>query len=724
MSKLIVAEKPSVARVIAEAVGASARKDGYIEGSGWIVSWCRGHLVDYDSPDSYPEWAGPWRIDKLPMIPAEWKRSVSDGCAEQYGVLEALLHRADVETVYNACDADREGEGIFRRVAELARVDKPVLRLWSTSLVAEQILADIADAAPSERYDGLAASAEGRAKADWLVGMNASRAYSVLYGHVNAGRVQTPTLALVVERTLAVESFESRPFFQAFADLGGFRVYSDRLESKEAADAIAGDCARAPLTVAQIERKTEKNRAPRLYDLTGLQRDASTRKGLTADETLAALQSLYEKKLATYPRTESKFIAESDKDAASRGLGLVCDPGVCGAAAASAFDASRADIERIVDDSKVHGHSAILPTELCTAESVSGLSGDEAVVMRLICCRLLAAVMDPATRVRTKIEAVTASGHRLRATGSVVTDPSWIAVDDAAFAGEAEKDGGDGLDEPIPETVSEGAAIGAVETGVKEGKTTPPKHYTDATLLSAMEHAGRTIEDAALKAAIEDDSLHSSGLGTPATRAATIEKLVAQKYVVRKGRSLVATDRGKALIGCVSDSLKTPELTAEWERRLSLVESGESDLAGFVRGIEDYTRTVVSEAKDAFDPAKKAALSNEKAVGKCPKCGSPVVKRRGAYECVTNCYSGADEGYKLLEGCGFRLVSKQCGKELTDREAARIIAGETVRVSGLKRKDGSTFDAELMLGGEPWDGWAKFAPRKDRVGKRGKRAKR
>lgn len=723
MSNLIIAEKPSVARAIAEAVGASSRKDGYIEGQGWIVSWCRGHLVDYDNPDSYPEWAGPWELSKLPMIPVEWKRSVSYGCAEQYGVLETLLHRSDVERVYNACDADREGEGIFRRVAELANVDKPIYRLWSTSLVADQILHDIADAAPSGRYDGLAASAEGRAKADWLVGMNASRAYSVLYGHVNAGRVQTPTLALVVNRTRSIKSFVSKPFFQAFADLGGWRVYSDRFESKDAASSISDDCSQAPLTITRVERKSENNRAPRLYDLTGLQRDASTRKGLTADETLAALQSLYEKKLATYPRTESKFIGETDKAVASRVLDLVRNEGVCGPDAAAAFDASRADIERIVDDSKVHGHSAILPTELCTMEAVANLSGNEVIIMRLVCCRLLAAVMDPATRIRTKIEALSASGHALRAAGSIIVDPSWIAVDEAAFAGSPEK-GDSGDDEQIPEDVTEGSSIEAIEAGVKDGKTTPPKHYTDATLLSAMEHVGRSIEDAALKAAIEDDSSHSSGLGTPATRAATIEKLIAQKYISRKGRSLIATDRGVALIDAVSDSLKTPELTAEWERRLSLVESGEADLSSFIHGIEDYTRTVVAEAVDAFDPGKKAALSNEKTVGKCPKCGSPVVKRRGSYECVTNCYSGAAEGYKLTEGCGFKLISKQCGKELTEREAMKIIAGETVHVSGLKRKDGSVFDADLTLGGEPWDGWAKFAPKKNRPGKRGKGTRR
>ena len=339
--KLIIAEKPSVGRAIAEAVGATMKREGYLEGGGFIVSWCRGHLVDLCPPDAYGEWAGRWDSDKLPMIPSAWKWEVTDGSKGQFEVLAALLRRDDVDEVVNACDADREGEGIFRRVAMQARCSKPVFRLWSTSLVPDQIRKDLAAAKPSSAYDGLAAAAEGRAKADWLVGMNASRAYSVLYGRASVGRVQTPTLSLIAERTRQIAAFKSKPFFQTVLDLGGFEVFGPRLESEEAAAAAAEKALGASARVASVERKRERNAAPRLYDLTGLQRDASTRAGLSADETLAALQGLYEAKLATYPRTESKFIGSADAPLAEKAISLVSDAGVVGEEAAAAFDPSR-----------------------------------------------------------------------------------------------------------------------------------------------------------------------------------------------------------------------------------------------------------------------------------------------------------------------------------------------------------------------------------------------
>ena len=363
---------------------------------------------------------------------------------------------------------------------------------------------------------------------------------------------------------------------------------------------------------------------------------------------------------------------------------------------------------RVVDDSKVHGHSAILPTELCTAAAVAKLQGAERAVMLLVCCRLLSSVMDPAERLRSRITCVL-DGAAYTASGSVVTDASWIGVDAAArtlVGGPAEKAESE-ESQLIPDGVSAGDSLDVREARVKEGKTAPPKPYTDATLLSAMEHAGRGIEDAALKAAIEDDVSHSGGLGTPATRAATIEKLVSDGYVERKGRSLRATERGMALVDAVTGSLKTPELTARWELELSRVEAGEARLESFMEGIESYTSLVVSEAKKGFDPSRRAALSGSKSVGACPLCGSPVVRRGGVYQCSSNRFSGKDDGYKLLEGCGFKLFAKQCRKELTDSQAARLLDGKTVHLAGLKRKDGTTFEADARLE-PPYEGWVKF----------------
>lgn len=714
--RLIVAEKPSVARTIAEAVGASSRRDGYLEGSGWIVTWCRGHLVDLDRPDAYPEWAGKWDVSKLPMIPTDWRWHVTEGSEEQYDVVASLMWRPDVECVYNACDADREGEGIFRRVSALTGLDLPVMRLWSVSLVADQVRRDIDAARPASDYDGLGRAAEGRAKADWLVGMNASRAYSALYNaHFSAGRVQTPTLALVVERTRAARDFKSVPFYQVVLDLGGFEVAGERMADKDAAQVLAGGLAGKAATVTSMERKRESAKPPRLYDLTGLQRDASDRAGLSAEDTLKALQSLYEAKLATYPRTESKFIAQSDLPMAERALSAVACEGVVGAAAVDALGRWGHDLARVVDDSKVHGHGAILPTELATPKALSGLSGAERTVMLLVCFRLVEAVMPPGARVRSKV-IVACGGAEYAATGSTVVDPSWLAVDEALRSlvrGDGDEEAKDEA-QAIPDGIAEGDSLTVLSARVREGKTTPPKPYTDATLLSAMEHAGRGIEDKDLKAAIEDDTSHSGGLGTPATRASTIEKLVEDGYVERKGRSLLATERGCALIDTVADSLKTPELTARWELELSRVEDGEATLDSFMKGIEGYTRQVVEDAKATFDPERKTVLSGAKKVGACPLCGSPVVRKGGVFTCSSNRFSGPSDGYKLLEGCGFRLFAKQCKKELTDKQAERILAGETVRLKGLKRKDGSDFDADVLLGDPPYEGRVKFAPRKER----------
>lgn len=698
--RLVIAEKPSVARGIADALGARTRKDGYIEGAGYVVSWCRGHLVDFDYPDAYEQWSGDWELSQLPMLPSIWQWHVDEKGADQFHVLSSLMARADVDEIVNACDADREGEGIFRRVYDYVCCDKPVVRFWSTSLVPEQVLADLESARPMSDYDGLAASAVGRAKADWLVGMNASRALSCLYkgARLSAGRVQTPTLALVVERTRAVERFESRPFFQAVLGLGGFEVFGERLSGREEAASRADAARGARARVVSVERKRERNRAPRLYDLTSLQRDASTRAGLTAEATLNALQSLYEKKIATYPRTESRFIGEGDVPEAEAVLAQVSAAEIVGEEAAAAFDPSRADVSRTADDGRVHGHGAILPTRLLTAEAMAGLSGDELAVARLICCRLLAATMEPAERLRTRLSCE-CGGHEYSASGNVVTDASWIAVDDAARAlvGGRREDAGDAdPDQPIPDGISEGDELAVASARVKDGKTSPPRPYTDATLLSAMEHAGRSIEDADLKAAIEDDSMHSGGLGTPATRAATIEELFERGYCKRKGRSILATERGCSLVDVVCDSLKTPELTARWELELSRVERGEATLDGFLKGIEGYAAEVVSALSSGFDADKSASVTGRAVVGSCPACGAPVqaTSTGKQYRCTASSWAGKEGGFALVSGDGFRLNAAQCGKRLTEKQVRSLVAGERVRVSGLKRKDGSTFEAE------------------------------
>ena len=668
MPTLIIAEKPSVARGIADAVGAHERRDGYIEGGGYLISWCRGHIIDLDFPQ-------------------------------------------------NACDADREGEGIFRRVWTHSGCKKPVRRFWSTSLVPEQVRTDLAHAKPLSDYDGLADAAEGRAKADWLVGLNASRALSCLYegSRLSAGRVQTPTLALVVERTRAIRGFKSVPFFQV-GRTAHVRLAGEKLKTRQEAERRAHAAVGSQCAILKVERRQEKCRAPKLYDLTGLQRDASTRAGLTAEETLNALQTLYEKKLATYPRTESRYIGESDIPETARVLSAIAVPGIVGEAAAAGFDASRSDVARVADDSKVHGHGAILPTALLDAKEMAALAGAERAVAILICCRLMAATMDPATKLKTKVEGEV-NGDAYTASGSTVTDASWIAVDEACRAaaaggGKAAEDEDDEAQD-IPADLEQGDSFTVADgdVRVKDGKTTPPKPYTDATLLSAMEHAGRSIEDRELKAAIEDDSMHSGGLGTPATRARMIEKLIEAKYIRRRGKTLSATERGETLIDIVCDSLKTPELTAKWELSLSHVERGEGSLSDFLSGIEGYTAAVVSDLERGFDPAQAAAVSGREELCRCPACGAPIVLSRSGrqWQCSSSKWAGKEEGWRLLQGCGVKLNIVQNGRKLTKSQAKSILSGGTVHLTGLSKKDGSgTFDTDAKLGAAPYTGFVEF----------------
>lgn len=713
MSVLIIAEKPSVARGIAEAVGAREHKDGFIAGNGYLLSWCHGHLVGLDLPREYPEFARVGMGD-LPMVPTEWRWHVSEAGKDQFKVLKKLMASPDVECIVNACDADREGEDIFRRVYEFTGCSKPVKRFWSTSLVPEQVRADLAAAKPQSVYDGLADSARGRAKADWLVGMNASTALNALYkARLSCGRVQTPTLALIVERTRKSRAFEPEPFYQVRIAAHGMSLLGEKLSDKDKAASRAGEVRGAAVTVTSVERKREKDKAPKLYDLTSLQRDASDLGGLTAEQTLNALQALYEAKLMTYPRTESRYVMESDLPEVEAVLSKLVREGLPGRAAVAAFKASQPEIAKVADDSKVHGHGAVLPTRLVTAKGVAELPDDQRTVALLVCARLVEAVMPDAVKLKSKV-AAECNGDVYEASSTEIVESSWLAVyDELKTLVKQKSDGSEPVSAaPIPVDVSQGAVYPVEGADVKEGKTTPPKPYTDSTLLAAMEHAGRTIDDAELKAAIDDDSMHSAGLGTPATRASVIEGLLKRGYIVRKGKSLLSTERGEALVDVACPSLKTPLLTAQWELELSKVERGEATLSDFLAGIEQYTRDVVSETRRDYDADKAMAVSGREVLCPCPECGAPVTlsKGGGRWQCSASKWD-PEQDFKLVSGDGFKLNVKQFGKKLTQNQARGIASGKPTAVKGLKKKDGSTFDAKLVLGPKPYSGWAELAPR-------------
>lgn len=713
MSVLIITEKPSVARGIAEAVGAHERKDGLIAGNGFVLSWCHGHLVGLDLPREYPEFAHAG-MDDLPMVPSEWRWHVKKDGKDQFKVLKKLMAAPDVEYIVNACDADREGEDIFRRVYEFAGCAKPVKRFWSTSLVPEQVRVDLAAAKPQSAYDGLADSARGRAKADWLVGMNASTALNALYrAGLSCGRVQTPTLALIVERTRKSRAFKSEPFYQVRIAAHGMSLLGDKLPDKDKATARAEAAQRAVLAVTSVERKREKDKAPKLYDLTSLQRDASDLAGLTAEQTLNALQALYEAKLMTYPRTESRYVTESDLPEVEVVLFKLAHEGLPGRVAVEAFESSKPETAKVADDSKVHGHGAVLPTRLVTAEGVAALPDDQRTVALLVCARLVEAVMPDAVKAKSKVVAV-CNGDIYEASSTEVVEASWLAVYDEmkTLVKRKSDDEKPTASAFIPADVAEGSAYPVDAADVKEGKTTPPKPYTDSTLLSAMEHAGRTIDDAELKTAIDDDTMHSAGLGTPATRADVIERLLERGYIVRKGKSLLSTERGEALVDVACPSLKTPLLTAQWELELSKVERGEAALADFLKCIEQYVRDVVEEAKRDYDADKAMAVSGRKVLCACPECGAPVTLSRGGgqWQCSASKWD-AEQDFKLVVGDGFKLNVKQFGKKLTENQARSIAAGKPTAVKGLKKKDGSTFDAKLVLGPKPYTGWVELALR-------------
>lgn len=713
MSVLIIAEKPSVARGIAEAVGAHERKDGFIAGNGYLLSWCHGHIVGLDRPRDYPEFSRVG-LDDLPMVPAEWRWHVSEDGEDQFKVLRKLMASPDVECIVNACDADREGEDIFRRVYEFVGCSKPVRRFWSTSLVPEQVRADLAAAKPQSAYDGLADSARGRAKADWLVGMNASTVLNALYrAGLSCGRVQTPTLALIVERTRKSRAFKPEPFYQVRISAHGMSLLGDKLSDNDKAASRADKARGGGITVTSVERKREKDKAPKLYDLTSLQRDASDLSGLTAEQTLNALQALYEAKLMTYPRTESRYVMESDLPEVEAVLSKLVREGLPGKAVGEAFKSAKPDIAKVADDSKVHGHGAVLPTRLVTAAGVAALPDDQRAVALLVCARLVEAVMPDAVKQKAKVVAE-CNGDAYEASSTEVIEASWLAVyDELKTLVKRKLDDKEPAPAPIiPADVAQGATYPIEAADVKEGKTAPPKPFTDSTLLAAMEHAGRTIDDVELKAAIDDDTMHSAGLGTPATRASVIENLLKRGYIVRKGKSLLSTERGEALVDVACPSLKTPVLTAQWELELSKVERGEAALSDFLAGIEQYTRDVVNETKLDYDADKAMAVSGREVLCPCPECGAPVTLSRsgGQWQCSASKWD-PEQDFKLVSGDGFKLNVKQFGKKLTQNQARGIASGKPTVVKGLKKKDGSTFDAKLVLGPKPYTGWAELAPR-------------
>ena len=615
---LIITEKPSVARAIAAALGANVRGDGCIHGNNLIVSWCYGHLVELAVPAAYDEKLSKWRREDLPILPEQWKTTVMRDKRQQFEILRGLMQRTDVGEVVNACDAGREGELIFRLVYEKAGCTKSVKRLWLSSMEPDEIRKAYANMRPGAEYDNRYAAALCRAKADWLVGMNATRLMSLVYHRtLNVGRVVSPTLSLLVERKREIEEFKPETFYTVAANCGGVFLFSERIADKSEAEALANDCTGEAHIIRVGHEKCSK-RAPELYDLTTLQREANRELGFTAQQTLDYLQALYEKRLVTYPRTDSRYLTDSM---------AATVPELVSVAARLLEVEAPVDInaEQVCDSSKVTDHHAVVPTQSAANVNISALPEGEAVVMRLVCRQLLCAVSAPFIYAETTVEAE-CSGHTFRTRGKAIIDLGWCA-----YKGAPEWT-------PLPD-FAEGVSVAVTSATIKEGKTTPPAVYTEDTLLAAMERAGA-------KDAPEDAELR--GLGTPATRAATIEKLVNGGFAERVKGKLVPTDTGASLVTVLPEALRSPLLTAEWESRLKQIERGELDADTFLADIEHMVSGLVSD----YTPVAEASIlfpTGREVVGKCPRCGCVVSEAKSGYFCESlDCKFGLWRDNKFL----------------------------------------------------------------------------
>ena len=670
--KLVIAEKPSVAMSLAAVLGANEKKDGYLEGNGYLVSWCVGHLLELAQPEAYKEQYAKWRYADLPILPTAWKYEVPKDKKKQLDLLCRLMKDSRVDSVVCATDAGREGELIFRLVYQYAKCKKPMERLWISSMEDAAIRDGFEHLRPGSSYDNLFDAALCRAGADWLVGINATRLFSVLYGvTLNVGRVMSPTLALLVQREAQIRNFKSKSFYVPEITCSGFTASGERQEEQEKAETIRLSCDGQPATVRSVEKQTKTVQPPRLYDLTTLQRECNRIYGYTAQQTLDYLQSLYEKKLATYPRTDSQYLTEDMQATAASLVLWLRDHMPFGKGCAG-----EPDIDRITDGSKVTDHHAIIPTVEIARTDLASLPSGERDVLTLLAARFLCA-----TAQAHKFEAVTASldcaGYNFLAKGKTVLQDGWKEADRLYRMGLKQKlEEKDNEDAALPE-LEENQTFSSVAASIREGKTSPPKHYTEDSLLAAMETAGaeNMPEDAERK-----------GLGTPATRAATLEKLVAVGFVERKKKQLLPTEKGVNLITVLPDNIKSPLLTAEWESRLKQVEHGDVSADVFMDGIADMNRELVkayTAPEEQFTKLFAAGRKDREAVGTCPRCGASVYEGQKGFFCENR-----DCAFALWKDNRFFSSKK---KSITKTVAAALLKEGRISMSGLySEKTGRT----------------------------------
>ena len=682
ISILVVAEKPAVAMSYAKVLGAANRQDGYLEGNGYLVSWCVGHLVELAPPNVYDAKYVKWSIADLPILPQKWQYLVSASTKKQFGILKDLMNRPDVDSIVNSCDSGREGELIFRLVYQQVGCKKPVSRLWLSSMEENAIREGFAHLKPSTEYDALYNAALCRERADWMVGINASRLFSCLYGQPLAvGRVMTPVLAMTVVREAAIAAFVPEKFYTVALTLAdGGTASSKRFAQKADAELLLSKCRKeGRVTVQKMERKEKSENPPPFYDLTALQRDANRLLGFTAQQTLDYAQSLYEKRLITYPRTDSRFLTE---DMAASLPGLVTDTG----RAFAVEEPVPIHVQQVINGSKVTDHHALLPTKSMAKADLAALPAGERNVLRLIAARLLCAVGEPHRYAETTLATICA-GEDFTAKGKEVLEEGWKAVEHKVLA--------DILNRKQELTALPNAAeneCGILNAELKEGQTSAPKHFTEDLLLSAMQTAGSESMP---------EGVERQGIGTPATRAATIEKLVQKGFLERKGskktKVLLPTDKGKALITVMPEEIQSPEMTADWETKLLRIERGEMEPSEFMTEIN----TMITELVKNTEMKKGVnALMKNKIVGVCPNCGANIVEREKGWFCENR-----ECRFVLWKDNAF---FKRLGKRLDAHVADKLLRDGRVRLKDCKSAKGKTYNATVLLSCEA-DGRSKFS---------------
>ena len=679
--KLVIAEKPSVAKSIAAVLKATNRKDGYLEGGGFLVSWCVGHLVELADASTYAERYAKWALSDLPILPEHWKYVITPDTKKQFDTLKQLMARDDVTSLVCATDAGREGELIFRLVYEQAKCQKPVERLWISSMEDSAIREGFAHLRPSADYDSLYRAALCRARADWLVGINATRLFSCLYHRtLNIGRVMTPTLALIVQREADIDAFKPTPFYTVTLGLSDFAATGERLAGKAQAEAVQAACMAADAAVIKsVERKEKTEKPPALYDLTTLQREANRLLGFTAQQTLDYLQSLYEKKLATYPRTDSRYLTSD-----MAGSLPVLVNAIAKAMPFFSGIAVRCNPAQVINDAKVSDHHAIIPTQGVKDADLSGLPAGERSLLHLIAARLLCAVGQPYAYAETAV-VVECAGYEFKAKGRAILNPGFKELDGRYRDTLKNKPEPDKEKEAkaLP-VLAQGQSCEVVTAGIKEGKTTPPAHFTEDSLLAAMETAGagEMPEDAERK-----------GLGTPATRAGILEKLIKVGFLerkkVKKATHLMPTHAGVALITVLPEQIQSPSMTAEWEHQLKEIERGGAEPETFLDGITAMLKDLI-EHYEAVKDASVLFPSDKESLGKCPRCGGSVVELKKGFVCENR-----DCGFAIWKESKFFTAKK---KKPTAAFVTELLASGRAKLPGCySEKTGKTYDAVVVL---------------------------